>query len=80
MVAVITYMEEIFKLHKLLKIDCNRGQVYYFITMVVCPPKGFLNFRLSTVYSSKCSLVGIFKMFFKGFGLLLFGRAQHIGL
>ena len=37
-------------------------------------------YRLSEVYSREFSLIGILKKFIKGFGLLLFGKAQHIGL
>ena len=36
-------------------------------------------YLVSGVYSREISLIGILKKFIKGFDLLLFGRAQHIG-
>ena len=38
------------------------------------------SYWLSTVYSLECSLIVILKKFKTGFGLLLLGTAQHIGL
>ena len=34
---------------------------------------------VSAVYSREISLIGILKKFIKGFDLLLFGSAKHIG-
>ena len=36
-------------------------------------------YRVSAVYSIEFDLVDVLKKFIKGFGLLFFGRTQHIG-
>ena len=47
----------------------------YWFTGVFC-----LDIFASAVFSREISLIGILKKFIKGFGLLLFGETQHIGL
>ena len=36
-------------------------------------------YRVSAVYSTEFDLVDVLQKFIKGFGLLFFGRTQHIG-
>ena len=37
-------------------------------------------YRVSAVYFSEFSLIGILNKFIKGFGLLLYRKTQHIGV